>query len=658
MNVKRFGYGVSAVALAASMMPVGSVFADEATTEASSYAALYAALSNKDVASIKLTGDITVAHGGDELQDVRFLVDHAVTLDLNGYKVEDNGAKECKGDKGAAVVCDFLEITKDGALTVKDSSEAGTGTLNATRNIANVSGGTLKIEGGTLASTGTYGIYALDNGDVYLNGGVVKARSLPLSGNNETGNMNFYINGGKLISNNQSTAIYMPGQTNLQITGGEIYGSVVTRMGQVKVSGGTIYATNNVDEPNATNCDSKGTYCVDYSGSSWLPAALTLWVNSGYKSESGTDLNVEITGGTFISAETKTDLGTYGNKSNFGGAIGVFDVEKAEQNLTLSVAGGTFIAGQNADGQNRQPVAIYSRAAMGTGESGEAHASILRTVTGGVYDNEPLYGVVAQDSEAVKYGSQYAVVKKSIESEDDTDTKTADEAKNEDLMSSDAKLLTDDLMRHIDDSTIEEGKVLQVVETTATESRTVKYILSSKAALDAALKSGKSIKTVLVTPTKATPTTDEATEVTKKLDDKAIIAGVYDINVLLTAGDAKFGQIVELSDELLITIDLSDADIAALKDGATREWTVIRYHDGEAEELEATYDAETNTISFKSSKFSNFTVAYQDTADTATTPDTGSFTGEGSGANVAGAVTLAVLVAVVTAFGAFKYIKR
>ena len=46
--------------------------------------------------------------------------------------------------------------------------------------------------------------------------------------------------------------------------------------------------------------------------------------------------------------------------------------------------------------------------------------------------------------------------------------------------------------------------------------------------------------------------------------------------------------------------------------GATREFEVIRVHDGAAQIIDSEYDAENKVVRFKTDKFSTYTLAYKD----------------------------------------------
>ena len=182
---------------------------------------------------------------------------------------------------------DVFHVENGAKLTLR-----GNGVITAGRYGAVADGADLIIDGVYIDATnfGCYGVYAKDNGHVTMESGQVVADYAAFAGNNSTGNMNFYINGG-LLKSNRYPAIYMPGQVNLVIRGGTLDGGIVARMGQIEIENGTI-------NKQATPVDSDG-LDVNYGGMpSMTDEAITL-VAGSYKSTTtdyGNDMNVRITG--------------------------------------------------------------------------------------------------------------------------------------------------------------------------------------------------------------------------------------------------------------------------------------------------------------------------------------------------------------------------
>ncbi len=60
------------------------------------------------------------------------------------------------------------------------------------------------------------------------------------------------------------------------------------------------------------------------------------------------------------------------------------------------------------------------------------------------------------------------------------------------------------------------------------------------------------------------------------------------------------------------SIKVPDELLKNVPAGMERTFTLIRVHDGVAQEIPCTYDPETGCITFESSKFSIYTIAYKD----------------------------------------------
>ena len=95
-----------------------------------------------------------------------------------------------------------------------------------------------------------------------------------------------------------------------------------------------------------------------------------------------------------------------------------------------------------------------------------------------------------------------------------------------------------------------------------------------------------------------------------------------EIDVELRAGGETVGKITELDKSLKVSVDVSDD--AAVADGYTRVYSVVRYHGGKAEKLsDVEFDAEHKIVSFDSDRFSTYLIAYTDMPEIPRAPDTG-----------------------------------
>lgn len=352
-----YGLPVAALAVGAGLLMPSAAWADgDACTEtfegsacfASSYEELLDGFTNPNVGTVTLSGDFSLTTMITSNKDVNF--------DLAGHTVTATGS--------------LFNIT-GGLFTMSDSGGNGalTTTMKSTSAAITVEGDNARfsMQGGTINANevngSAYGVYALDGASAYVNGGVINTYyGACLSGNNMTGDMNFYIGGGTL--NSEVQTIYMPGQVSLSISGGTLNGGVTVRMGQINISGGTINAISK-----DANVDSIADY-YNYSGMAWMADALTV-LGGTYTSGNatyGNSLDVNISGGTFNVANST------------GKAVMIYDMGKVEQEMNVSITGGTF---------GRAIESAYVTDIVATPASG--------------------YGVYANDPAIVISGGEYAV---------------------------------------------------------------------------------------------------------------------------------------------------------------------------------------------------------------------------------------------------------
>ncbi len=89
------------------------------------------------------------------------------------------------------------------------------------------------------------------------------------------------------------------------------------------------------------------------------------------------------------------------------------------------------------------------------------------------------------------------------------------------------------------------------------------------------------------------------------------LASTFDVTVwkVNPADNAKVEQLTETDDDVEVTLDVSN--LPAVADGYTREFEVVKVHNGEAEAIQAE-DNGNGTISCDSSEFSTYAVTYKD----------------------------------------------
>lgn len=193
---------------------------------------------------------------------------------------------------------------------------------------------------------------------------------------------------------------------------------------------------------------------------------------------------------------------------------------------------------------------------------------------------------------------------------------------------------------------------------TVTLSDGSKFAVADIDALKEAFAAGETIEVSLAKPTTIS-TVDDAVSSTMEAELPANTTGAryLDINVLVSAGDKTFGNLTEVGSALTVSVDVSDdSEVAS---GYTRTYYVVRLHDGVAERLSTTYDADSKVVSFDSDKFSTYLIAYEDTktSSSISAPDSGFNTKNVAGSSASYA-TLILLATTVTVLGAVAIVKK
>ena len=130
--------------------------------------------------------------------------------------------------------------------------------------------------------------------------------------------------------------------------------------------------------------------------------------------------------------------------------------------------------------------------------------------------------------------------------------------------------------------------------------------------------------TVVAEPVKEEAVDKADVKLVAKAADGSTVAQYLDLSVLMTVvvdGDeanAVTGEVTELDKEVTFTIAVPE-ELKAVKEGYTREFYIIRVHEGETEKLPVTVNAD-GTLSFKTDRFSTYALAYTDTAIEEETP--------------------------------------
>ena len=341
-----------------------------------------AARADGDICTADFEAATCIATNLEELELGLLSSNHATDIEIpNGIVVSGESVdKTLVIDKNLTGTNNKENIfyVSDGAkLTLR-----GHGSIHAARYGAQVDGADLTIDGVEIVAinNAAYGVFALNNGRVTMESGSVYADYAAFAGNNTTGDMNFYVNGGMLVSE-RYPAIYMPGQVDLVVRGGTIDGGIVARMGQIVIEGGTINTQSTPVDGDGLN--------VNYNG---MPSmsnneAVTL-VAGSYKStttEHGNDMNVTIDG----------------DNVRINGDVVLYDLGNTadgyEQNVNVVISNGRLGGFVTKFTEDEIGFALKSGYTAGLNyENGR----ISTEITGGRYTAEPSEEDIAPDSEA------------------------------------------------------------------------------------------------------------------------------------------------------------------------------------------------------------------------------------------------------------------
>ncbi len=308
MKIKKL---LSLLTVAAMMLTTCSVTAlaadgDVAQIGNTTYATLY------DAVDAAKNGD-TIKLIGDAENTKQLLIGKNITLDLNGKKLKSSN-EESKNI-----------LIYGGKLTLNDS--VGNGkiysdtkyTATAQYGIIAIQDGEMIMNGGNIeaafdnpVNNGNYAIAAQKNSTFTMNGGKITAGWDCVAGNGGNTDTTININGGKLYST-VDFAIYAPakGNSSVNVTGGTVAGAgggIAVRSGKLNVIGGEIL------------CDGTG--------------------NTG-NYEDGTG-NMDISAISVVSNYGDVDANISGGKITAENNAKILNVVAPQNKADMTVTGGTF----------------------------------------------------------------------------------------------------------------------------------------------------------------------------------------------------------------------------------------------------------------------------------------------------------------------------
>lgn len=224
-----------------------------------------------------------------------------VTVDLGGKELSSSSTIFAISDGGEVVLTNGAVTSSTTAISVGSGGSFvldGADIVSSQKNGVDVKGdgSIVTVNSGTITSQEA-GVAGFKNSTVIINGGTITGiDNGPLMGNGTVGdkanngeNVNFIMNGGKLVAHIQSAgytacAVYMPNSGTFTMNGGEIESDgagIVMRGGTVNLNGGKITATGasgilgKVGDSQIT----VGPYAVVYEAKSRYPHYETLELN-------------------------------------------------------------------------------------------------------------------------------------------------------------------------------------------------------------------------------------------------------------------------------------------------------------------------------------------------------------------------------------------
>lgn len=264
-----------------------------------------------------------------------------VTIDLNGKTIEATNV--------AAFTVTGSKLTLDSKVAGGKVTSSAATTVRVEENAVGV------VVNKNVSVEGQNGLFAAANikNDVTfdVNGTVIGTNAAIITNGNITAHtVNININDGAKVTNEQATAIYAAGKSNITVKGGTITGKdagIEIRSGSLTVIGGTIKATDAADTSTATSATVSG------SGATVKGAAVAV------SPHAGKTVDVTISGGTIE------------------GPSGLYFADTVtgdNETITAEITGGTF----KATNENGKSVGQSTGVATGTLDG---------IITGGTYTN-------------------------------------------------------------------------------------------------------------------------------------------------------------------------------------------------------------------------------------------------------------------------------
>lgn len=481
-----------------------------------------------------------------------------VTIDLNGHKI----------NAILGIIDDVTLIDSKGTGEITSDNASG-----ATVQV--VDNGILTVDGATIKNPVGYGIAGYDNSKITIKSGKIESYNSAISGNNTEGTLDVTVNGG-VFTAKEGPAIYMPSPVGCKITAGTFNGGISVRMGIINISGGKFIANPVVDNIKTNYMKQKNIATGD-----------ALFVLAGtYTSDhkNGNKLDLNITGGEFITE----------NKA--GSAIVIYDLGKVKQDVTIKLDG-SLVAKTNASDRSAFDILTLSDLGVENIDSAYNNKDLVGladvTITGGTYSTSVGH-FLSSDYVMGQKDGMYVVASRSLTIEVPTVDKKAD------VKEVTVGVASSDGLKSILEKSLEDSKI----DTSA---------ISPEVVIESTNLDKNNIDDVILDG------------INKALSDKSkdiVLSDLFDISVVVkdSINNKKVTLLTDLSEELEFNILVPKA-LLEVKEGVTRTFYIVRYHDGKAEFLDTVN--KDGVLTFKSDKFSAYAIAYEDKANTSVGKVTG-----------------------------------
>lgn len=481
-----------------------------------------------------------------------------VTIDLNGHKI----------NAILGIIDDVTLIDSKGTGEITSDNASG-----ATVQV--VDNGILTVDGATIKNPVGYGIAGYDNSKITIKSGKIESYYSAISGNNTEGTLDVTVNGGVFIAK-EGPAIYMPSPVGCKITDGTFNGGISVRMGIINISGGKFIANPVVDNIKTNYMKQKNIATGD-----------ALFVLAGtYTSDhkNGNKLDLNVTGGEFISE----------NKA--GSAIVIYDLGKVKQDVTIKLDG-SLVAKTNASDRGAFDILTLSDLGVENIDSAYNNKDLVGladvTVTGGSYSTSVGH-FLSSDYVMGQKDGMYVVASRSLTIE----VPTVD--KNADVKDVTVGVASSDGLKSVLEKSLKDSKI----DTSA---------ISPEVVIESTNLDKNNIDDVILNG------------INKALSDKSkdiVLSDLFDISVVVkdSINNKKVTLLTDLSEELEFNILVPKA-LLEVKEGVTRTFYIVRFHDGKAEFLDTVNND--GVLSFKSDKFSAYAIAYEDKTNTSAGEVTG-----------------------------------